>query len=118
MEERKTIEIGNRKLSSITAEEVLRVAIIEGCIAHPDYWHEPTIIDFDNYMFTNSVTLEYKSIRKSDNMEGDPIIFFFEHKDFSFHYRSRRIDRSHSERFGFETIRYLLKQGFYLPLTD
>lgn len=112
------IKMGDRKLSSIKAEEVLQVAIIEGCIAHPDYWFLPTIIEFNDSMFTDSVTLDYKSVRKADNIESDPITFFFEHKDFSFHYHSSRLDRSHAERFSFETIRYLLQQGFYLPLTD
>lgn len=112
------IEIGERKLSSIAEEEVLQVAIIEECIASPDYWNPPTIIEFDNTMFTNSVILEYKSTRKSDGIESSPITFYFKHEMFSFHYHSSRRDRSHSKRFGFDTIRYLIKQGFYLPLSN
>ncbi|MFV0467360.1 MAG: hypothetical protein ACK5MK_00370 [Dysgonomonas sp.] len=112
------IKIGDRKLSSITAEEVLRVAIIEGCIAHTDYWNEPTIIYFDDTMFTDTVVLDYKSTHKEDNRDSNTITFFFDHKGLDFHYHSKILDRSHGKRFSFETIRYLLKQGFYLPLKD
>lgn len=96
----------------------MRVAIIEGCIAHLDYWNEPTITDFNDTMFTNTVVLDYKSRNKEDDRDSRTITFFFDHKNLDFHYHSDNLDRSHGKRFSFETIRYLLKQGFYLPLTD
>lgn len=118
MNEMKILRIGNRDLATIKAEEVLEVAIIEGCIAHLDYWKLPTIMDFDDTMFTNIVVLDYKSRNKEDDRDSRSITFFFNHKDLDFHYHSDNLDRSHGKRFSFETIRYLLKQGFYLPLID
>jgi len=112
------LTIGTRDLALITKDEVLQVAVIEGCCPHLEYWNIPQITYFDNTMFSHTVVLDYHSTRKDDDGHKSPtIVFFFDHKNLNFHYHNRNRD-SHSKRFSFETIRYLLKQDFYLPLID
>ncbi|MFV0536801.1 MAG: hypothetical protein ACK5M3_05430 [Dysgonomonas sp.] len=114
-----SLEIGTRNLASITEEEVLQVAIIEGCHPHLEYWHKPEITDFNNTMFSDTVVIDYHSVRISDELESPTIVFFLNHKKLNYHYlEERNRNRCKSNRFSFETIRYLLKQGFYLPLID
>jgi len=65
--EMKQIVIGDKPLMQISEEDILQVAVIQGCCAHPDYWNYPTLTEYDNTMFRDSVWCSYKSTRKEDN---------------------------------------------------
>ena len=111
------ITIGERGLATITGEEILQIAMIEGCCAHLSYWGIPEITDFDNTMFSDIVVIDYQSKKISDGTESRKITFFLHHKNFTFHYhRDGDINRSERQRFSIKTIKYLLKQQFYLPI--
>jgi len=114
----KTLKIGTRNLAAITQEEVLQVAIIEGCHPHLEFWGKPIVTDFNNTMFSTTVVIDYHSLRKEDDSKSPTIMFFFNFEKFDFHYHQTNIARSESKKFSLETIKYLLKQGFYLPITD
>lgn len=116
MDNKKHLEIGDRKLSSITADEILDVVMIEGCHAHLDFWNKPIILEYNNSMFSDTIVVDYQSTRIEDGVKSDVMTFFFELKWFSYNYHSERLDRSHSKRFSLEAIKYLLSKGFYLPL--
>ena len=111
----RTIKIGNRDLATITQEELLQVVMIEGCCADLDYWNIPEIIRFRNKLFSSTVVLEYYSKRKRDNIKSCVVVFFFDHKNFSFYYRTEAIERR-NKRISIDTIKYLLKEGFNLPI--
>lgn len=113
----KILKIGNRDLATITKEEVLQVVMIEGCCAHLDYWDIPELTYFNNTIFSSTVVLEYFSKRKEDDIKGDVFVFFFNHKKFIFHYHNKyNLGMSSSHRLSLDTIKYLLKQGFNLPI--
>ena len=83
--EMKQIVIGDKPLMQISEEDILQVAVIQGCCAHPDYWNYPTLTEYDNTMFRDSVWCSYKSTRKEDNWDSSEITFFFNPKDLSYH---------------------------------
>lgn len=115
----KEVKIGDKKLSSITKEDVLRIAIIEGCCPCFDYWNEPTALDFDNIMFSDCVVLDYQSIRKEDNWKSSIFVFFFHHKDISYHYHRDRLSEERMtswNRLKIESIKYLISQGYDIPI--
>jgi hypothetical protein len=82
----KQITIGDKLLKQISKEDVLQIAIIQGCCPCMDYWNYPDIIDFTNTMFSDSVVLDYRSIRKKDELLSDVIVFFFHFNDLTFHW--------------------------------
>lgn len=113
------IEIGNKKLSSITADDVLAIAIIEGCMPCLDYWDKPIILEYDNTMFSDSVVLDYHSFRTKDNLHSDVYVFFFNHKDISYHYHRDRHSierRVGGNRLKLESIKYLISKGYDIPI--
>ncbi len=63
----KQIVIGDKPLMQISEEDILQVAVIQGCCACLDYWNYPTLTEYDNTMFRYSVLCSYKSTRKEDN---------------------------------------------------
>ena len=72
---------------------------------------------FSNYHSGRIITvvLEYYSKRKRDNIKSCVVVFFFDHKNFSFYYRTEAIERR-NKRISIDTIKYLLKEGFNLPI--
>ena len=119
------IEIGNKPLKEMSAEDLRQIVIIEGCcptIIHngKEIWGEPEIADFNNTMFSDTLTLDYTSYRKSDNLKSADYIFFFNFKDFIFHYTKdyeQNTDQpSNGGRVGLETLRYLIANGYDVPL--
>jgi len=122
---KRIIEIGNKPLKELTSEDLLQIVIIEGCcsvIMHngEKIWNEPVITDFNNTMFSDSLTLDYTSYRKSDNLKSSDYIFFFNFKDFSYHYtkdyEQNKNQLIKSKRVKLETVRYLINKGYDVPL--
>lgn len=117
------IEIGNKPLKEMTAQDLLQIVIIEGCcpvIMHngEKIWNEPVITDFDNKMFSDTLVLDYTSFRVSDNMKSANYVFFFNWNDFNWHY-SKYYEQNKNlnpKRVCFETIKYLIAQGYDVPL--
>lgn len=113
-----TIEIGTANLKDLTKEQLIEIILIEGCTLHLDYWNQPVILDFNNKMFSDTLVIDFNQFRKEDNLQGRTIVFFFDFKDFSYHWHFK--DDINSARRGhrikMETIKYLIKKGFDMPL--
>ena len=62
----KQIVIGDKPLMQISEEDIFQVAVIQGCCAHPDYWNYPTLTEYNNTIFRDSVWCSYKSTREED----------------------------------------------------
>lgn len=112
------IEIGNRPLKDITQNDVLELAIIEGCCPSLVYWNRPNILDFDNTMFSETVTIDYESSKIENGATSDVFCFFFNFIKLSFHY-SRNYKNNGiiipTKNLSLESISYLIKQGYYIP---
>jgi len=117
------IEIGNKPLKEKTAEDLLQIVIIEGCC--PVIIHngekKPVITDFTNTMFSDTLVLDYTSYRVSDNIKSSDYIFFFQWRDFNWHYtkdyeQNKNQDQKQRNRVCFETIKYLIAKGYDVPL--
>jgi len=113
--------IGNKPLKNLTTENLRQIIIIEGCSPSLEYWDEPEITDFKNTMFSDTIVIDYISHRKEDNMRSCEYTFFFNFKDFRFHY-IRDYDKGNpnykpnGRRVGLSTLRYLIKEGFDVPI--
>lgn len=122
----RTIKIGNKPLRELTVEDLRQIVIIEGCCPvimrnGKEIWDEPIVCDFNNTLFSDTIVIDYYSHRKSDNLKSCEFTFFFNFKDFSFHYERdyEKEDSDHqskSKRVGLEVLRYLIRQGFDVPL--
>lgn len=115
-----TLEIGNKPLPEITAEQVMELIKIIGALPSLEFWNTPVITDFSNKMFSDTVVINYHSYRISDNRESCHYIFFFNFKDFHWHYTKdfeihHKQQRHHSKNLGIKEFRYLLQQGFDVP---
>ena len=119
------IEIGNKQLKEMSAEDVRQIIIIEGCcpvIIHNDIkiWSEPIVKDFDNRMFHNTHVLGYSSFRVSDNVESIYFEFYLNFEDFRYHYtrdyENNKEQRNSGKRLGIESIKYLISKGYDVPL--
>ena len=111
------VVIGNKSLKEISAEDFLKVVIIEGCITSLDFWGKPSIITVDNKMFSDTVCLDYESFRISDNKHSGMYTFFFDIKRLNFHYVRNDTGRSSKcIRIKIETIKFLIKQGYDIPI--
>lgn len=115
-----TIEIGNKPLKEMSAEDLKQIVMIEGCCPGLQYWEEPTIIEFDNTMFGTTHVLDYTSYRKSDKLQSSHYTFFFDFKDFRCHYtrdyEDNKNQASNGKSVGLETIKYLIQKGYDVPL--
>jgi len=114
------IEIGNKPLREISADELKQIVIIEGCcpvIEHngEKIWNEPVITDFNNTMFSDTLVLDYNSYRKTDNLKSSDYVLFFNFKDFRCHY-TKDHQPGNGKRIGLETIKYLIKNGYDVPI--
>ena len=118
-----TIEIGNKPLQEITAEELKQIIIIEGCCPSLQYWDEPQIVEFDNKMFNDCICLEYESHSKETNFKpykSKDYCFYFKHKDLTFSYTKDYGNDTRQEinstRLGLESLKYLIKQGYNISI--
>lgn len=112
-----TLEIGNKKLKDISRKELLELIIIEGVTAVIEFWSYPIITEFNNTMFGEVICIDYYSIRLKDELKSEPIEFYFNHVDLTFHYtQNGRNNHGNSHRLKIESIKYLIKQGYDVPI--
>ena len=115
-----TIEIGKKPLKEMSQEDLRQIVIIEGCCPSLQYWNEPEVIDFNDNMFSNTHYIDYISYRKSDLLKSSEYTFFFDFENFSFHYTKDYSQQPNQEtngkRVGLETLRFLIRQGYNVPL--
>lgn len=119
------IEIGNKPLKEMIAEDLLQLVIIEGCCPVMKYdgkqiWSEPKITDFDNTMFSDTLVMDYNSYRIRDNYKSSDFTFFFDYKKFQYHYtvdyeRNKNQDLKRN-RLTLESIKFLISKGYDVPL--
>lgn len=115
------LEIGDKPLKELTQEDLKQIIIIEGCLPSLEYWNEPKITDFNNTMFSDTIVIDYYSLRKKDNLKSSEYVFFFNFKDFRFHYtkdynENNQNQQSNGKRVKIETIRFLIKNGYNVPI--
>ena len=119
------VEIGNKPLKEMIAEDLLQLVIIEGCCNFIEYlgkkiWSEPKILDFDNKMFSDILVLDYYSIRLSDNFKSADIAFYFDFKKFQYHYtrdyKNNPNQQSKGNRLKLESLKFLISKGYDVPL--
>lgn len=111
------ITICDKPLRNISKEDLLEIAVIEGCCASLDEWNYPIIVEYDNTMFYQTVWIAYKSTRKVDGIEAEPINFFFRPDIFRYHfYKENDIKRWCGERLGLKAIRFLIEKGYDVPI--
>lgn len=115
----KTITIGDKPLMSITKEDLLQIAVIEGCTPCLEYWSYPEVTDFDNSMFSTSVIVEYNCKNLESGNESGNMTFWFDAVDLTrFYYRDRSsswVERT-SSLLKPESLKFLIKQGYDVPL--
>jgi hypothetical protein len=112
------IKIGDKKLLDLTPINLIDIAIIEGIHLHLEYWNMPNIIEFDNSLFSDTMVISYNQTKISDNILGDSIIMFFNYETFSHHWHFEHKERNTSSQKNIciETIKYLIKQGYNIPI--
>ena len=115
------LEIGNKPLSELTAENVMDMILMIGACPSLEFWNKPIITDFNNKMFSDTVVIDYHSYRIEDNRESSHYIFFFNFKDFHWQYTKdfeiyHKTQRHHTKNLGVPELRYLIKQGFNIPI--
>lgn len=111
----KQITIGDKSLKNITQEEVLQIAIIEGCCGVKTFWEPNNILDFDNKMFSDTIVLKFDEKRKMDGVISTPMNFFLNVKGYYWHgeFSGRKTQTSH---INMETIKYLIHRGYDMPI--
>jgi len=114
------LEIGAKPLSEISPENVMDLVKMIGALPSLQFWNEPVITDFSNTTFSDTVVIDYVSYRIEDNRKSSEYTFFFNFKDFSWHYTKdfeiyHKQQRHHSNRLSIKEFRYLLQQGFDIP---
>lgn len=117
------IKIGNIPIKDISQDDILQIIKIEGVHNVFEYngkkiWDQPLVIDFCNTMFSDTVVIDYQQKRISDGLEGNIIVFFLNHNNFSFHWHFKDEDSSVSKgsRLRIESIKYLIEKGYDVPL--
>lgn len=108
----KEITIGDKSLMQISKEDILQLAVMQGCCAHLDFWNYPTLLEYDNTMFSDTVVISYKSTRKEDGIESIPLVFFFCVSDLSYHYHRENVtEKWYGERLKIKAIKFLIEKG-------
>ena len=120
------IEIGNKTLKEMTSEDLLQIAIIEGCWPVKKHigkniWNDPVITGFDNKMFSDTLVLNYTSYRVSDNMKSTDYVFFFKLDVFNWYYtkdyeKNMNQEPKKRNQISFESIKYLINKGYDVPI--
>ncbi|WP_286894932.1 MULTISPECIES: hypothetical protein [Sphingobacterium] len=115
-----TIEIGNKQLKELTAENLRQIIMIIHCCPSMQYWNEPEIIEFDNNLFSDTLVVDFRSFRIEDNIESLTFVFFFNFKSLSYHYHRKDEDlqklANNGRNIDMEVLRYLIKEGFDVPI--
>lgn len=117
-----TITIGNKPLKEISKEDLLEICKAESVHLVFEYngesiWGHPEVLDFTSTMFSDTVVIDYQQKRVSDGFEGRIIVFFFNHKDFSWHWHFKDETKTReSKRLRIESIKYLIQKGYDIPL--
>jgi hypothetical protein len=112
------IEIGSKPLTELNAKNLMDIAKIEGVHLFFEHWGEIEFKEFDTYNFSKTYVVEFFQKRIKDDAFGKTIVFFFDLERFSFHWHFENEEKlfRESKRIKFETIKYLIKEGFDLPL--
>ncbi len=114
------IEIGDKPLKELTAEELLEIIMIEGCCPSLEFWNKPEIVEFDNKMFGDTLVLDFISHRKEDGIQSGSYAFFLDFNRFSYHYtkdyEQNKNQPINGRRVGIETLKYLIGQGYNVPI--
>lgn len=118
----KIIEIGNKPLKELSAEDLRQIVIIEGACPDLEYWEEPVITDFDNTMFSDKLVLDYDCLNKKEKYVVISMDFFFNFKELYYHYKRYYAEgkwtTSGIYRVGLKTIKYLIDKGYDIPIYD
>jgi len=117
------IEIGNKQLKDLTSDNLIEIVKIIGCIPSLEFWNEPTLLDFSNTTFSDTIVIDYTSYRTSDNKKSCEYTFFFNHKELSWHYqkdfeRNLNQHRHHHKLASLPLLRYLISEGFDVPIYE
>lgn len=113
----KQITIGDKPLMQISKEDLLQVAVMNGCSACLSHWNYPILLEYDNTMFSDTVIISYKSTRKDDGAESTPLVFFFCTRDLSFFYHREDISNpTHGKRLDLNVIKFLIEKGYDVPI--
>lgn len=117
----KQITIGDKPLMQISQEDLLHIAVMQGCSPCHKYWNYPVVLEYDNTMFSDVVIISYQSTRINDERDESGIItFFFNVKDISFTIHkdrdSRIIDFLAGRRLNLDVIKFLIEKGYDVPI--
>lgn len=117
----KQITIGDKPLMQISQEDLLHIAVMQGCSPYHKYWNYPVVLEYDNTMFSDTVIISYQSTKISDEKEKSSIItFFFYVKDISFTIHKEReaqiIDFMVGRRLNLDVIKFLIEKGYDVPI--
>lgn len=113
----KQITIGDKPLMQISPEDLLELAIIQGCCPCLDFWDRPEIVDSCNTLFSHTTFIRYFSKRKKDGQGCDTIIFYFHTNRLSYHYhRDNEPNRAICERLSIEAIKFLIEKEYDIPI--
>lgn len=113
----KQITIGDKPLMQISEEDILQLAVVQGCCACLDYWNYPVLLEYDNTMFSDNIWITYQSTRKSDGIKSDILVFFLSVRDISYHYHREDMTKQwHGERLKMEAIKFLIEKGYDVPI--
>ena len=115
------IEIGDKPMRELAAEDLRQIVMIEGCCPFREYWGEPAVSEFDNTMFGDCCLIHYTSTRKSDGLVSKEYWFFFNYDLSGYFYVANAASESDSRRSpghrpSMATLRYLIGAGFDVPL--
>lgn len=103
-------------------ESTARAAMEEECMYFKsyfqlDFWNYPTLLEYDNTMFSDTVVISYKSTRKEDGIESIPLVFFFCVSDLSYHYHRENVtEKWYGERLKIKAIKFLIEKGYDVPI--
>lgn len=101
----------------ISPEDLLQLAVIQGCCASLDFWNYPVIVECCDTMFSHIVFIKYYSTQKKNEQHTDAIIFYFHTNDLSYHYhRENDIYRNVGDRLGIKAIKILIEKGYDIPI--
>lgn len=116
----RTITIGDKPLSQITAEELMDIIVIEGCCSAVEHWGRPNIIEFDNQMFSDTLVLDYMSVKEEDGSSSVKFTIFFDFEKLQFHVDREGYpnNRKLTGRIRIETLNYLISKGYNVPITQ
>lgn len=63
----KEITIGDKSLMQISKEDILQLAVMQGCCAHLDFWNYPTLLEYDNAEILRNCSLQGKYVELNND---------------------------------------------------